>query len=89
MGGGGLEPPNNLLVCITGDIILFIELLELAIEQSGKPTTESVEEMEEKAFQKAKTREEYIIEVGRVLMHVRGMSVKGKLQVVKANRGSK
>ncbi|GIY16254.1 mediator of RNA polymerase II transcription subunit 15 [Caerostris extrusa] len=48
--------------------------IEEAIRQSGNPTTKSVGEMENHVFQKAKSREEYLGFVARLIIHVREMS---------------
>ncbi|GFY48395.1 mediator of RNA polymerase II transcription subunit 15 [Trichonephila inaurata madagascariensis] len=50
--------------------------IEEAIRQSGNPTTKSVGEMESHVFQKAKTREEYLGYVARLIIHVREMNSK-------------
>ncbi|XP_035207183.1 mediator of RNA polymerase II transcription subunit 15-like isoform X2 [Stegodyphus dumicola] len=45
--------------------------IEEAIRLSGNPTTKSVAEMETHVFQKAKTKEEYLGFVARLIIHVR------------------
>ncbi|GFT23801.1 hypothetical protein TNCV_3206871 [Trichonephila clavipes] len=59
--------------------------IQQAIEQSGKPTAESAENMEKEAFQKAKTSDDYIKEVGCVLMRVKGINAKCDMLIFKLN----
>ncbi|XP_043218313.1 mediator of RNA polymerase II transcription subunit 15-like [Amphibalanus amphitrite] len=44
--------------------------IEEAIRQSGNPTNKTSREMENHVFQRAKTREEYIGFLGRLLLHI-------------------
>ncbi|GIY89896.1 mediator of RNA polymerase II transcription subunit 15 [Caerostris darwini] len=63
--------------------------IEEAIRQSGNPTTKSVGEMENHVFQKAKSREEYLGFVARLIIHVREMNSKKAMTgaVPSANMG--
>ena len=45
-----------------------------AVTRSGMPTTKNSLEMENHVFQKAKTKEEYLAFVARLILHVREMS---------------
>ncbi|XP_067136209.1 mediator of RNA polymerase II transcription subunit 15-like, partial [Centruroides vittatus] len=50
--------------------------IEEAIRQSGNPTTKSVVEMENHVFAKARTKEEYLGYVARLIIHAREMNSK-------------
>lgn len=50
--------------------------IEEAIRQSGNPTTKSVVEMENHVFAKARSREEYLGYVARLIIHAREMNSK-------------
>ncbi|XP_054282652.1 mediator of RNA polymerase II transcription subunit 15-like [Macrosteles quadrilineatus] len=50
--------------------------IEEAIRSSGMPTTKNSMEMENHVFQKAKTKEEYLGFVARLILHVREMNSK-------------
>nr|CAD7397128.1 unnamed protein product [Timema poppensis] len=48
--------------------------IDEAIQRSGMPTTKNSNEMENHVFQKAKTKEEYLGFVARLILHVREMN---------------
>ncbi|XP_026469289.1 mediator of RNA polymerase II transcription subunit 15-like isoform X2 [Ctenocephalides felis] len=50
--------------------------IDEAIQQSGMPTSKNSAEMENHVFQKAKSREEYLGYVARLILHVREMNSK-------------
>ncbi|KAK7865739.1 hypothetical protein R5R35_005525 [Gryllus longicercus] len=50
--------------------------IDEAIQRSGMPTTKNSMEMENHVFQKAKTKEEYLSFVARLILHVREMNSK-------------
>ncbi|XP_054724200.1 LOW QUALITY PROTEIN: mediator of RNA polymerase II transcription subunit 15-like [Uloborus diversus] len=62
--------------------------IEEAIRQSGNPTTKSVAEMENHVFQKAKTKEEYLSFVARLIIHVREMNSKKAMTGPSTNMAS-
>lgn len=45
-----------------------------AVARSGMPTSKNSMEMENHVFQKAKTKEEYLAFVARLILHIREMS---------------
>ncbi|XP_042897475.1 mediator of RNA polymerase II transcription subunit 15 isoform X2 [Parasteatoda tepidariorum] len=63
--------------------------IEEAIRQSGNPTQKSVPEMETHVFQKAKSKEEYLGYVARLIIHVREMNSKKSMTgpVASSNMG--
>ncbi|EFN76247.1 Mediator of RNA polymerase II transcription subunit 15, partial [Harpegnathos saltator] len=50
--------------------------IDEAVQVSGMPTTRNSVEMENHVFQKAKTKEEYLGFVARLILHVREMNSK-------------
>ncbi|XP_018336602.1 mediator of RNA polymerase II transcription subunit 15 isoform X2 [Agrilus planipennis] len=54
----------------------IVTKIEEVIRQSGMPTSRNSVEMESHVFQKAKTREEYLGFVARLILHVREMNTK-------------
>ncbi|XP_024872939.1 mediator of RNA polymerase II transcription subunit 15-like isoform X2 [Temnothorax curvispinosus] len=50
--------------------------IDEAIQVSGMPTTKNSMEMENDVFQKAKTKEEYLGFVARLILHLREMNSK-------------
>lgn len=53
-----------------------IAKIDEAIQMSGMPTTKNSIEMENHVFQKAKSKEEYLGFVARLILHVREMNSK-------------
>lgn len=54
--------------------IVHFSYRDEAIRQSRMPTSRNSMEMENHVFQKAKTKEEYLGLVARLILHVREMS---------------
>lgn len=55
-------------------IASFLFVSDEAIRQSRMPTSRNSMEMENHVFQKAKSKEEYLSFVARLILHVREMS---------------
>ena len=49
----------------------LVRKLEEAIRDSGNPTNKNAVEMERQVFQRAKSKEEYLSFVARLILHVR------------------